>query len=431
MTGGLQTELNVANPHLATDTMNTSNVLNFSTLSLILNFTGFENGNFCAEAGPNGSDFCEAPFLVEITPIEIVVIIFLSLFIFGIIVGNIFVIMSVLLFREMRTMTNGLIVSLASADLLVALIVLPISLHFEVVGQWTLGTIVCDFYVTSDVFCCTASILNIVVIAVDRYWLITKNVKYTHNTTFPRQRVCLVMVFLAWTTSAIISTSPLFGWRRGTEREDPTQCMISQDLSYTIFSTFGAFWFPLTVILLVYSRIFSIARRRARTRAKARSIHPSIHSTAGFSEMNEMNGGGSSSSKRNGRYRQQSVDSQSPPRSPSSSRRSHLFSSRRRGTRTSMDPRTRFSRTRMRNSARTLGLIIGGFVLCWLPFFLIATMQPFCSHCKVPKLLFSIVLWLGYSNSLLNPAIYAIWDKKFRRSFKRLATCDIRWSLII
>ena len=404
--------------------MSLYSAFNFSNVSLVFNLSGYENGSLCAEPDGNDTLDCLSPFRIEITPLEIVISIFLSIFIFCIIIGNIFVIMSVLLFRQMRTMTNGLIVSLATADLLVAIVVLPISLHIEVVGQWTLGSIVCDFYITSDVFCCTASILNIVVIAIDRYWLITKNVRYTHNTTFPRQRVCLVMVFLAWTTSGIISSSPLFGWRKGTDHADPTLCLISQDLGYTIFSTFGAFWFPLGVILLVYAKIFCIARRRARTRAKARSIHPSLRSTVG---MSEMNGG----SQKNGRCRQQSVDSQSPPPSPSQAARitrNNAFHGRR-GQR-DPDRRSRF-RNRTRNSARTLGLIIGGFVFCWLPFFLIATTIPFCRHCSVPHSVNSIVLWLGYSNSLLNPAIYAIWDKNFRRSFKRLATCDIRWSLVL
>lgn len=82
---------------------------------------------------------------------------------------------------------------------------------------------------------------------------------------------------------------------------------------------------------------------------------------------------------------------------------------------------------RMRNSARMLGLIIGAFVLCWLPFFILATAVPFCSEaCSVPSIVASVCIWLGYSNSLLNPVIYAIWDRNFRCCFRRLATCDVR-----
>ena len=348
----------------------------------------------------------------------------LSGFILAVIVGNIYVILAVALFREMRTLTNGLIVSLASADILVAIIVMPISLHNEMMkGYWTLGQWVCDFWITSDVFCCTASILNIVVIAVDRYWLITRNVRYTHNTTFGRKRACICMVMLAWMLSGLISASPLFGWKTGKERADPAACLISQDLTYTVFSTFGAFWFPLFVILIVYLKIFRIARRRAIIRAKARAIHPSVQSTV----MTEMNGKATRACAR-------ASDSGSPPGSPSRNLEAPLNGEARnqRNGRTSRGSRQKF-RSRTRNSARTLGLIIGGFVFCWLPFFVIATIMPFCSVCQgeLPAFVPSVVLWLGYSNSLINPAIYAIWDKNFRRSFRRLTHCDVRWSNVL
>lgn len=375
------------------------------------NFSVVFNLSLEEEFGNDTSDV--APFVITVTTLEICLAVILAGFILAIIVGNVFVILSVFLFRDMRTLTNGLIVSLASADLLVAIIVLPISLHHEIIGTWTLGHVVCDFWITSDVFCCTASILNIVVIAVDRYWLITRNVRYTHNTTFSRQRVCIVMVFLAWSTSAIISSSPLFGWKQSEEKYDSSQCIISQDLGYTVFSTFGAFWFPLSIILIVYFKIFRIARTRASKRAKARAIHPSMNSTI----LSEGPQNGKAS-----RYTRAS-DSTSPQTSPRNNRPPSTSSHKSSGS-------SRM-RSRTRSSARTLGLIIGGFVLCWLPFFLVATILPFCSTCEVPPILMSIVLWLGYSNSLLNPAIYAIWDKNFRRSFKRLSTCNIRWSQVL
>ena len=387
-----------------------------SSLYNVLNVSNSSNASFAYNISLDGivNDTSGPPWerpKIEITPIEIVIAVVLSGFILAIIIGNMFVILSVALFRDMRTLTNGLIVSLASADLLVAIIVLPISLYHEIIGSWTLGPYICDFWITSDVFCCTASILNIVVIAVDRYWLITKNVRYTHNHTFPRQRVVVLMCFIAWVLSGIISSSPLFGWQDGSENVDPYMCIISQDLGYTIFSTFGAFWFPLAVILLVYMKIFKIARRRAKTRARAQAIHPSMNSTV----LSEANGKPS-------RYsRPSKSDSNSPQTSPKMLPRRRVSTSHSK----------RSHRGRIRSSARTLGLIIGGFVFCWLPFFLLATILPFCAACQVPPYVMSIVLWLGYSNSLLNPAIYAIWDKNFRRSFKRLATCSVRWTHVL
>lgn len=487
---------------------------------------------------------------VTLTPTDFVLIFGLSLIIVAIFVGNIFVVLSVIVFCKMRTLSNGLIASLASADLLVAVLVLPISLQYEVLGRWTLGPYVCDLWITSDVFCCTASILNIVVIAIDRYWLITRNVRYTHGSVFPRRKVCLTMLAVAWMVSALISCSPLFGWRKGTEKQNPDVCLISQDYGYTVFSTFSSFWLPLFVILAVYCKIFLFARRRVIRRSK-----PTVTVTGAASTRSDLvSSAGAPSRGRGGlrllkHYRshqrgKSADDSLSPAESTVFPIRSKCLEV----TKTSPDSlhvpdglsetvssshctcgnyeappdvvghspptsgtvenygelvfsgsyagpdledtygpstpedtppggncgspgiygtsgtiltnrapvtvphnrrvpvisgdysefraaaavavacvtRKRKSHSRrIRRSARTLGLIIGGFLVCWLPFFLVATIAPFCSPDEVPRVVQSLVLWLGYSNSLLNPAIYAIWEKTFRRSFRRLSTCDI------
>ena len=83
-----------------------------------------------------------------------------------------------------------------------------------------MGLILCDFWTTADVFCCTASILNIAAIALDRYWLITLNVAYTHARRLPRRRACRLMAGFAWSAAAVISVAPLLGWRTGTSHSN-------------------------------------------------------------------------------------------------------------------------------------------------------------------------------------------------------------------
>lgn len=266
-------------------------------------------------------------------------------------------------------------------------------------------------------------------------------------------------------------------------------CHISQDYTYTVFSTFGAFWLPLTVIVIVYGRIFWIAQRRLHRRIRQRltampsmpvqvstacpSSPPSpiecrrrdeqqsadvvddgpgadgggatrstplvLLSVPGLQPADNADddagsSGAANAAKPETKFLQVPSTSQAAPvdaaaasgvrrlsetASPSHGRSrvdvisNHLVSYR------------KCQYKRMRNSARMLGLIIGAFVLCWLPFFLLATAVPFCSDaCSVPAAVASVCLWLGYSNSLLNPVIYAIWDRNFRRCFRRLASCD-------
>ncbi|XP_055526071.1 octopamine receptor Oamb isoform X1 [Wyeomyia smithii] len=70
-------------------------------------------------------------------------------------------------------------------------------------------------------------------------------------------------------------------------------------------------------------------------------------------------------------------------------------------------------------AAKTLAIIVGLFILCWLPFFTMYLIRPFCDDC-INELLFSIVFWIGYCNSAINPMIYALFSKDFRFAFKRL-----------
>lgn len=70
-------------------------------------------------------------------------------------------------------------------------------------------------------------------------------------------------------------------------------------------------------------------------------------------------------------------------------------------------------------AAKTLAIIVGLFILCWLPFFTMYFIRAFCDECIQP-FIFSFFFWLGYCNSAVNPMIYALFSKDFRFAFKRV-----------
>ncbi|KAL3270199.1 hypothetical protein HHI36_009255 [Cryptolaemus montrouzieri] len=74
---------------------------------------------------------------------------------------------------------------------------------------------------------------------------------------------------------------------------------------------------------------------------------------------------------------------------------------------------------RERKAAKTLAIITGAFVLCWLPFFIMAVLLPINAN-LFEKYLVSFFLWLGYFNSTLNPIIYTIFSPEFRHAFKKI-----------
>ncbi|XP_070072197.1 5-hydroxytryptamine receptor 2A isoform X3 [Drosophila takahashii] len=81
----------------------------------------------------------------------------------------------------------------------------------------------------------------------------------------------------------------------------------------------------------------------------------------------------------------------------------------------------RIARKKEKRATLILGLIMGSFIACWLPFFFLYILVPACSsHCNIPDSAFAVAFWLGYMNSALNPAIYTIFNKDFRRAFRRI-----------
>ncbi|KAJ3604559.1 hypothetical protein NHX12_029299 [Muraenolepis orangiensis] len=173
-----------------------------------------------------------------------------GIILFGV-VGNILVILSVACHRQLRTVTNYFIVNLAAADLLLSAAVLPFSAVFEILGRWVFGRVLCTVWAAVDVLCCTASIMSLCVISVDRYVGVSYPLRYPAIVT---ERRALWAVVALWALSAVISVGPLFGWKEPPPA-DETVCRITEEPAYAVFSAVGSFYLPLAVILAMYFRV--------------------------------------------------------------------------------------------------------------------------------------------------------------------------------
>lgn len=176
------------------------------------------------------------------------------------VIGNVLIILAVWKYRRLRTVTNCFVVSLASADLLVSILVLPLNITVEVTGQWLFSGLLCDLWVSCDVLLCTASILNLCCISLDRYFAITKPLLYS---TRRSKRLAIFMVGVAWGLAAIITCPPIFGWKEE-GRDLANGCALTRDPGYIIYSASGSFFIPLFVMLFVYARIYHVARKREK-----------------------------------------------------------------------------------------------------------------------------------------------------------------------
>ncbi|KAK2182852.1 hypothetical protein NP493_333g01017 [Ridgeia piscesae] len=354
----------------------------------------------------------------------------LGLMILATIIGNVFVIAAIVLERNLHSVANYLIASLAVADLMVAALVMPLAAVKEVSTQWFMGPEMCDTWIFVDVLCCTSSILHLVAVALDRYWAVTR-VDYIKNRSAKR---ILGMIALSWTMSVCISLPPLIGWKDETDaaREATVVCLISQDWAYTVFSTLGAFYVPSFFMIFIYMKIYKAAKSRIRkkrfkTSPSAGKSAPAVNtvptSTPATPAKTPTNSGEHSDTNRNNKHIACAMESSPGLRAGGSllDVTKGLLDKKRSSPHRKDRAKEKLEQKRERKAARTLAIITGSFISCYLPFFIIAIMRPFCgASCHYPELLLSFVLWLGYFNSLLNPIIYTIFSPDFRMAFRKI-----------
>ncbi|KAM6310191.1 D(3) dopamine receptor [Aegotheles albertisi] len=377
--------------------------------------------------------------------------------ILAIIFGNVLVCLAVLRERTLQTTTNYLVVSLAVADLLVAILVMPWVVYLEVTGGvWTFSRICCDIFVTMDVMMCTASILNLCAISIDRYTAVVKPVQYQYSTGQSSCRRVSLMIVIVWMLAFAVSCPLLFGFNT---TGDPSVCSISNP-SFIIYSSLVSFYLPFMVTLLLYVRIYLVLRQRQKKRTLTRqgSHNASTKPCHAHKEHVERRAlpkrcqgifppclplkcsGREMSTKRKlltvfslQRYR--SFCHQAPGTSQHSrlgeSRKSikpglevrRLSNGKTISSLKSAQQQPRLIQVRERKATQMLAIVLGAFIVCWLPFFLIHILNAHCPSCHVPPGLYSASTWLGYVNSALNPIIYTTFNTDFRKAFLKILCC--------
>ncbi|KFQ98407.1 D(3) dopamine receptor [Nipponia nippon] len=405
--------------------------------------------------------------------------------ILAIIFGNVLVCLAVLRERTLQTTTNYLVVSLAVADLLVATLVMPWVVYLEVTGGvWTFSRICCDIFVTMDVMMCTASILNLCAISIDRYTAVVKPVQYQYSTGQSSCRRVSLMIVIVWMLAFAVSCPLLFGFNT---TGDPSVCSISNPI-FIIYSSLVSFYLPFMVTLLLYVRIYLVLRQRQKKRTLTRQgshsastkpcyAHKGQHkntserlaeqvfqlflfscfSLVGWRQrvvrcqftslISQGQSRGYCANLRSKnlltvfslqRYRSFCHEA-SLTKTPETTQHSRL-EKRRKSMKPGLEVRRlsngktisslklahqqpRLIQLRERKATQMLAIVLGAFIVCWLPFFLIHILNAHCPSCHVPPGLYSASTWLGYVNSALNPVIYTTFNTDFRKAFLKILCC--------
>jgi len=354
-------------------------------------------------------------------------------------IGNILVIISVFTYTPLKITPNYFIVSLAMADLTVSACVLPFNIVHSVLGRWIFGSTFCKMWLTFDVLCCTASILNLCAIALDRFYALHDPIEHARRRTV---NFVLGMIALVWLLSCLICLPPVIGWNDWpVDWNDETPCELSQNKGYVIYSAMGSFYIPLAIIMFVYFKIFQNTRNRLRKRrAQTSNLQVLSQSNSNINKSTKIvtkivspkNGHSNSPNSRTTQIPEVStlVTKQEIAQEKSSGLHQEAITPVGHSNQTSTDmhkfinEKAKISLSKERKAARTMAVIVTTFIVCWLPFFLMYVILPFCgdSCIRDPKVI-NLLTWLGYVNSTLNPIIYTIFNMDFRVAFKRIISC--------
>ncbi|KAJ6660127.1 hypothetical protein lerEdw1_018054 [Lerista edwardsae] len=279
------------------------------------------------------------------------------------VLGNLLVVIAVFHFKILHTPTNFLLLSLALADLLLGLTVLPFSTIRLVESCWYFGDDFCRLHTFLDTVFCLTSIFHLCFISIDRHCAICDPLLYPTKFTI---RVAGIYIAAGWGVPLVYTS--IFLYTKSIEEGlgqflQDMPCVGSCQLLFNKlwgWINFPVFFFPCLIMIGLYVKIFIVATRQVK-------------------QINSMR-----------------IGSQ------------HQLASRR----------------RERKAAKTLGLAVGIYLLCWLPF-TIDTVVDSLLNFITPPFVFDVLIWFAYFNSACNPLIYVFSYRWFRKAVKLVLTRQI------
>ncbi|XP_015214349.2 trace amine-associated receptor 13c-like [Lepisosteus oculatus] len=278
--------------------------------------------------------------------------------------GNLIVIISITHFKQLHTPTNMLVLSLAVADLLVGVFVMPFDMVKLIESCWYFGSFICSFR-TAFSFCLTSvSISSLIFIAIDRYFAVFNPFLYSTKITL---NIALFCIVLSWLSSLCYNLS-LFFFNGNNDSEKLNacfgDCFILINATWGIIDLLVTFIIPCCVMIILYARIFLVAKKQAQA---INSITNQITFTNGIN---------------------------------------------------------RISKKSEWKAAKTLGIVVFVFLFCWIPYYVFIVIDGFATF-TVPLIVSNSLTWLVYCNSCINPIIYAFFYPWFQKSTRLILTFQI------
>uniref|UniRef100_A0A8C5DVI5 Muscarinic acetylcholine receptor n=1 Tax=Gouania willdenowi TaxID=441366 RepID=A0A8C5DVI5_GOUWI len=434
----------------------------------------------------NSSLFSQSPYTaVEIT---LIVLVAGSLSLITII-GNILVMLSIKVNRNLQTVNNYFLFSLACADLIIGICSMNLYTVYIVIGYWPLGAVVCDLWLAVDYVVSNASVMNLLIISFDRYFCVTKPLTYPVRRS---TKMAGLMIAAAWVLSFILWAPAILFWQFivGGRTVPPRECYIQffSNPAVTFGTAIAAFYLPVAIMIYLYWRISRASRSRMRKdsrKASGTSVGevPS-HSQDDGCENNgstarkppqeavdmrgklkellqkhQQNGSGPckdekaadattsdepdvSTAPQKSATSEKTVTQCPSPENSAVDRQAMVTKTLLKNLHVTCDILSQVTKRAVSESAmarwkkkgissrekkvtRTIMAILVAFVITWTPYNVMVLINTFCTVC-IPNTLWTVGYWLCYINSTINPACYALCNTTFKNTFKHLLLCQYK-----
>eukprot|EP00095_Tigriopus_kingsejongensis_P011092 maker-scaffold268_size230776-snap-gene-0.4 protein:Tk11092 transcript:maker-scaffold268_size230776-snap-gene-0.4-mRNA-1 annotation:"tyramine receptor" len=386
--------------------------------------------------------------------------------------SNAFVIYAVTHHNPLKIIPNYFLVSLSCADILMASVVMPVALQYNLEGVWHYGLFLCKAWSFSSYFSSASSIFHLCAIAIDRYRAITRPLEYgTKRTT----KQALSVIALVWFLSFAVVCPPYFGilasWPDTFEITSP--CTAAQNPIYVVCSGLITFYIPMIIMITIYTRLFLIGRKRFRKKIRralelveindqTKSL-PTRNSPALYpvdlpksdscveviakapphsSSMKRSMSNGDDPAKEVGKgrsrgqiiptflLRRELLNKKLEEKIPCSRCSGMIPKSRGKYCQLCSAPnnlvlaaeksRLTILLQRERRSVLIMSIILCTFIVCWLPAFTLYVVLGIKPQLGINPKLMTICWWMAYCNSACNPIIYTIFNKDFNGAFHKL-----------